>query len=295
MKVSLCRAAVVVAVLLGSVACGPGSSSVLDASQAELSKTKFSLSLSPAQATADSSGSASFRVSASGSSKSQISLTVNGLPAGVTAAWSTNAIQTGGSSTLTLTADASVNPGDLAFTVVGSAGKSASVRGTLTIAGGVTGVDGGIGNVDGGTTGDVDAGTGGNGNPGAPLPTCPNRPAGRTQIDVKVRVDTYGGLQHGRNGTHEIIDGTITSIVAVATQSDVDTSNVHLALNVSSSIDPSGLPNEIVLSPGQTLEAVGEYIPASSANASNSHGAAAVIHFTHAPCGDVTINGATYH
>jgi hypothetical protein len=68
------------------------------------------------------------------------------------------------------------------------------------------------------------------------------------------------------------------------------TTAAQLAMNVASSIDPHGLPQEIPLSAGQVIEVEGEYIPAASANA----GGRAVIHFTHLPCGYVTIDGVTY-
>ena len=74
----------------------------------------------------------------------------------------------------------------------------------------------------------------------------------------------------------------------------VDTSNTQLALNVKSSIDPSGLPHEIKLTPGQIVEVEGEYIPKSTANAHDKNGAAAVIHYSHAPCGYITIAGTVY-
>ena len=65
---------------------------------------------------------------------------------------------------------------------------------------------------------------------------------------------------------------------------------MQLAINVHSSVDPSGLPSEIPLHVGQTVEVEGEYIPASTANA----GGNAVVHYTHSPCGYMVINGQKY-
>ncbi len=131
--------------------------------------------------------------------------------------------------------------------------------------------------------------------PSPPPPSCDQRSPGVTAIQAVVRVDEYHGLIQGRNGTHEIAYGTITSIPWVYDHSLLDTSNVELALNVKSAKDPNGLPHEIKLSVGQSVEVEGEYIPAATAHASDKKGAAAVIHFTHSPCGYVTIAGTVYH
>ena len=45
---------------------------------------------------------------------------------------------------------------------------------------------------------------------------------------------------------------------------------------------------------GATIEVEGEYIPAAKAMASNKNGAAAVVHFTHMPCGYAVIAGKSY-
>ncbi|HYV43523.1 MAG TPA: hypothetical protein VFA20_01635 [Myxococcaceae bacterium] len=129
--------------------------------------------------------------------------------------------------------------------------------------------------------------------PGA-LPHPPGRPSYVTEIDATVTVDKYVGMQHGRNGDHEIAEGHITRILQVGKKKVVDTQNVELAMNVASSKDPAGLPKEIPLKPGQQVEVEGEYIPASKANAHNQAGKAAVIHFTHAPAGFVVIDGHKY-
>lgn len=146
----------------------------------------------------------------------------------------------------------------------------------------------------GGGAPDLGGGPGPGPTPNPPPAQCDQRHAGVTGIQVLVRIDEYHGLIHGRNGTHEIAYGTVTDQVWVFDKSVVDTGNVQLAMNVASAMDPSGLPNEIPLSPGQVVEAEGEYIPAATANAHDSHGAAAVIHYIHTPCGYVVINGSTY-
>jgi hypothetical protein len=123
--------------------------------------------------------------------------------------------------------------------------------------------------------------------------SCHTKP-GETLLHVMIKVDQYRGTQHGHNGTHEIIEGTITTTMSVADPSLVDSSNVELALNIKSSIDPTGLPQEVPVAVGDSIELEGQYIPAATANAHNAHGAAAVIHFTHSPCGFVTIAGHEY-
>jgi hypothetical protein len=123
--------------------------------------------------------------------------------------------------------------------------------------------------------------------------TCRSKP-GETSVHVLLKVDQYRGIQHGHNGDHEIVEATVTSTLSVANPSLVDTSNVEIAMNVKSSTDPSGLPQEVPMRVGDTFEVQGEYIPAATANAHNAHGAAAVIHFTHSPCGFATIAGHQY-
>jgi len=120
--------------------------------------------------------------------------------------------------------------------------------------------------------------------------SCNQRHAGVTGIRATVRIDQYLGLIQGPNGTHELANGTLQNVSWIYQASVEDTTATQLALNVASSIDPHGLPQEIPLSAGQVIEVEGEYIPAASANA----GGRAVIHFTHVPCGYVTINGVTY-
>jgi hypothetical protein len=144
---------------------------------------------------------------------------------------------------------------------------------------------------DGATPG-VDAAGGTVAHP--PPAQCDQRRPGVTAIQVLVRVSHYGGLIHGQNGVHELVDGTVASTIWVYDSRIVDTANVQVAINVASSQDPSGLPHEIPVPPGQTFEVEGEYIPASSANATTPDGRAAVIHYTHSPCGYVVLGGQTY-
>ncbi len=123
--------------------------------------------------------------------------------------------------------------------------------------------------------------------------SCHAKP-GETLVHVILKVDQYRGIQHGHNGDHEIVEATITSTDSAADPSLVDTDNVELAMNVRSSTDPNGLPHEVPLAAGDSFEAEGEYIPSATANAHNANGPAAVLHFTHSPCGFVTIGGQQY-
>src|SRR5689334_10639382 len=66
--------------------------------------------------------------------------------------------------------------------------------------------------------------------PNPPPESCGSRHSGVTAIQVVVRIDEYQGLIHGRNGTHEIAHGTITSTPWVYDDGIIDTSNVQLAL-----------------------------------------------------------------
>jgi hypothetical protein len=133
---------------------------------------------------------------------------------------------------------------------------------------------------------------------GAPCPPpaqCYQRKPGVTALQAVVRIDRYRGVVHGRNGTHEVAAATLLSTPWVYDPSLVDTKRVELAMNVANSADPKGLPHEVRLDPGQSIEVEGEYIPASAAHAHDANGAAvAVVHYTHAPCGYVIINGRRY-
>jgi len=97
----------------------------------------FSMAISPASATVTVSGSASFTVSTSalnGSSQT-ISLSVAGLPSGVTGSFSPASVTAGGSSTLTVTASATAS-GSGTFTVTGSSTTTHTATGSLTVSGG---------------------------------------------------------------------------------------------------------------------------------------------------------------
>ena len=119
---------------------------------------------------------------------------------------------------------------------------------------------------------------------------CNNRAPGKTGIRATVQITRYQGLIQGRNGTHEIAFGNLTNVLWIHDAATQDTSSVQLALNVHSSTDPTGLPQEVPLTVGQTIEVEGEYISGASAGSSG----VAVIHFTHSNCGFVDVNGQQY-
>ena len=119
---------------------------------------------------------------------------------------------------------------------------------------------------------------------------CNSRASTKTGIRATVTITRYQGLIQGRNGDHEIAFGTLANVEWIHDPALKDSNSVQLAMNVHSSTDPSGLPGEVKLSVGQTIEVEGEYITAASAGTSGD----AVIHFTHSTCGFVTINGTTY-
>ncbi len=119
---------------------------------------------------------------------------------------------------------------------------------------------------------------------------CDQRGSGKTGIRATVLITQYQGVIHGRNGDHEIAYGTLGNVEWIYSPSIRDTDNVQLAMNISSSRDPTGLPHEIPVAAGSTIEVEGEYISAASASL---HGDA-VIHFTHSTCGYVTIGANTY-
>jgi hypothetical protein len=120
-------------------------------------------------------------------------------------------------------------------------------------------------------------------------------PTNGTVVHALVRVDEYKGLRKGRNGTHEVFEGTITQLVSAGKPELVDTHNVEVAMNVQSKRDPDGLPEGgVPLRLGQVVELQGILIPSTASKARNANGPAAELHFTHAPCGSVTIDGKTY-
>jgi hypothetical protein len=119
---------------------------------------------------------------------------------------------------------------------------------------------------------------------------CPHRASNKTGIRAQVQITRYQGLITGRNGVHEIAYGNMQQPLWVDVSSVVDTSSVQLAMDVQAS-DGSGLPHELPLTAGQTVEVEGEYISGATAGVS---GGVAVIHFTHSICGYATIAGTTY-
>jgi hypothetical protein len=121
---------------------------------------------------------------------------------------------------------------------------------------------------------------------------CQQRSSGRTGIRAKVQITNYLGVVAGTaNGSHEMADGVLTDVLWIFDSAAKDTNTVHLAMNVHSAKDPSGLPGEIPLTVGQVIEVEGEYIPSTQATGSSGR---AVIHFTHSGCGFVDINGTQY-
>jgi hypothetical protein len=121
---------------------------------------------------------------------------------------------------------------------------------------------------------------------------CLARASGKTGIRAGISITRYQGIQHGSNGDHEIAYGKITNLLWAHDSSIVNTgAELQLAMNVASSTDPTGLPHEIPLTAGQSIEVEGEYIDGATASGT---GGEAVVHFTHSTCGYVTIGGVTY-
>ena len=130
--------------------------------------------------------------------------------------------------------------------------------------------------------------------PMLPPASCFQRSAGVTGIQVVLRVDEYKGVKTGRNGPHEIVHGTIINTPWVYKASIIDTTNVEVAMNIQTATDPSGLPKEIPVKARDQIEVEGEYIPKATASATTALGPAAVIHFTHDPCGYAVLGGVKY-
>jgi hypothetical protein len=127
-----------------------------------------------------------------------------------------------------------------------------------------------------------------------PPAQCHRRHAGATAIEAVVRIDRYLGLTRGRNGTHEVAFGTITSTPWVFDAGAIDTAHVQVSLSVANATDRTGLPEEMPLMAGESILVEGEYISASRANVRGARGPTAVVHYTHAPCGFVVIKGRKY-
>jgi hypothetical protein len=121
---------------------------------------------------------------------------------------------------------------------------------------------------------------------------CQQRATGKTGIRAQFQVTRYVGIIHGSNGNHEQLYAKITKLLwAFQPSIIVQSAEMQLDLNVASSTDPTGLPNEIKLAPGAIFEAEGEYIEPALASGT---GGEAVVHFTHSTCGYVTIAGTTH-
>jgi hypothetical protein len=135
----------------------------------------------------------------------------------------------------------------------------------------------------------------------APMPItdsyCLNRFRSKpeaTGIQVVVRVDEYKGVKVGGNGPHEFVHGTVVRTPWVFESGTVDTANVEISMNVQTPDDKHGLPMEIPVAAGEYVEVQGEYIAAAKASARTAKGPAAVIHFTHDPCGYAVLGGTKY-
>jgi hypothetical protein len=109
----------------------------------------FSIAVSPASNTVAAGGSVAYTVSTSalnGSTQS-ISLSVSGLPAGVTGSFNPATVTAGGSSTLTLTAASTAAAATATFTVTGTSGTvshSATASVTVTTTNGDTQLQNGV-------------------------------------------------------------------------------------------------------------------------------------------------------
>lgn len=113
-------------------------------------------------------------------------------------------------------------------------------------------------------------------------------------IQAVVRVDQYDGLISENGEQFEVFDGTVLCTSFVSDPGGVDTQNVQVSMKLEGMLDPIGLPKEIPLTQGQLVEVEGEYIPSSAANVTNDNGPAAIITYTHFPCGFAVIDGMTY-
>jgi serine protease len=102
----------------------------------------FSISMTPASATVAAGSTASFTVSTAVTSGTPgtVSLSVSGLPSGVTGSFSPASVAAGGTSTLTLTAAATAASATATFTVTGTATSAThTVSGSLTVTGTTSG------------------------------------------------------------------------------------------------------------------------------------------------------------
>ena len=113
-------------------------------------------------------------------------------------------------------------------------------------------------------------------------------PADETTIQAMVEVLQPSFVRSG----HERVRARLVKIEKVFDASIVSTPDVDLAMRLDSSGGSDGLPRPIALFPGARFEVSGIYIPKEKAYGTNHE--RAVIHYTHPPCGSVTINGSTY-
>jgi len=90
---------------------------------------------------------------------------------------------------------------------------------------------------------------------------------------------------------HEHVRARIASTSSVGSPKAVTTPEVELVMVLAGG-GTVGLPRELPLAVGETIDVQGVYIPKEQAYGTKHRWA--VIHFTHAPCGFATIDGTTY-
>ncbi|MER5851993.1 M28 family peptidase [Streptomyces sp. NPDC002012] len=98
----------------------------------------FTMSLDPASGSVKPGNSvtATVRTSVSSGSAQTVNLTASGLPSGVTASFSPSSVQSGASSTMTVSASSNTAPGAYTFTVKGDGNQSHTAQYTLTVGNG---------------------------------------------------------------------------------------------------------------------------------------------------------------
>ncbi len=117
--------------------------------------------------------------------------------------------------------------------------------------------------------------------------SCPGVPSGQTLIHATVIIEAPDFQKNG----HEHVRAKIVSTTSVGSPQAVTTPEVELAMVLARG-GTVGLPSELPLTVGQTIDVQGVYVPKEQAYGTNHQWA--VIHFTHAPCGFATIGGTTY-
>ncbi|MFJ1697576.1 M28 family peptidase [Streptomyces sp. NPDC088252] len=100
----------------------------------------FTMSLDPASGSVKPGGSvtAAVRTAVSSGNAQTVNLTASGLPSGVTASFSPSSVQSGASSTMTVSASSGVAPGAYTFTAKGDGTQSHTAQYTLTVDNGGT-------------------------------------------------------------------------------------------------------------------------------------------------------------